>query len=109
MIKRRPALLPYRQGELDGLCGIYAVVNGVRLALKDRADEFTPEDWQAFFQALMLATDEVVGAAQVAGCGIFPKPLLRIAKIAARHMADEHDLKLTARLVFPGTRRLLLQ
>jgi len=89
-MKRRPALLPYQQGELDGLCGVYSVVNGVRLALKDRADEFTPEDWQAFFQVLMLATDRVVGAAQVAGCGIRPNPLLRIVKIAARHMADEH-------------------
>ncbi len=65
-MKRRPALLPYQQGELDGLCGIYAVINAVRLALKDRADEFTPEDWQAFFHALMLATESVVGAAQVA-------------------------------------------
>ena len=28
---RRPARRPYRQGDLDGLCGVYSVVNAVRV------------------------------------------------------------------------------
>ena len=29
---KRHSLTPYRQGRLDGLCGVYAVINAVRLA-----------------------------------------------------------------------------
>jgi hypothetical protein len=32
MIKERQVLRPFRQGDLDGMCGIYAVVNAVRAA-----------------------------------------------------------------------------
>ncbi len=31
-----PDLRPLRQGDLDGLCGLYAAINGVRLALAGR-------------------------------------------------------------------------
>ena len=44
-------LRPYRQGQLDGLCGIYALVNALRL-LCPRLDE---EACEAVFCALIKA------------------------------------------------------
>ena len=46
---RSSRLKPYRQGQLDGLCGIYATINAIRLALGERGDQFSKEDWRELF------------------------------------------------------------
>ena len=88
-------LLPYRQGHLDGLCGIYAIINAIRVVLGDPSRHISTEAWQELYAVLMLAVDETVGAATAAGCGIETKPLLHLLSVAARHMADEHEIELT--------------
>ncbi len=47
----RRRLEPYLQGDLDGLCGIYAIVNAIRLALVNQNGRFTDEDWHELFCA----------------------------------------------------------
>jgi hypothetical protein len=89
---------PYRQGELDGLCGIYAIINAIRLVI-GRSSHLTPEEWQKLYAVLIRAVDETVGAATAAVGGIEPKPLFELLKVAVRHMADEHDLKIKVRHV----------
>ena len=39
---RRTGLAPFRQGDLDGLCGIYALINAIRLATEDGHPETSP-------------------------------------------------------------------
>jgi hypothetical protein len=86
-------LKPYRQGQLDGLCGIYAIVNAIRLALGERGDQFSKEDWRELFCALLVGADEIVGTATVVG-GIDTRPLAKLLKLVVRHMADEHEVAL---------------
>jgi hypothetical protein len=49
---RRSDIAPYRQGQLDGLCGLYAIINAIRLATHDRTDEFGHGVWRELLLAL---------------------------------------------------------
>ena len=37
---RRSGLVPFQQGDLDGLCGIYALINAIRLATEENTRDF---------------------------------------------------------------------
>ena len=92
---RRTALVPFQQGDLDGLCGIYALINAIRLATENDTRCFPDAVWQELFCALLLEADAVVGTVDAVGLGINPQPLFRLAQAAVRHMAAEHGLRLT--------------
>src|SRR5829696_7880287 len=92
---RRTALVPFQQGDLDGLCGIYALINAIRLPTADDTRDFPDAAWQELFCTLLLEADEVVGTVEAVGLGIDPQPLFRVAQAAVRHMAAEHGLRLT--------------
>ena len=91
---RRTSLVPYQQGDLVGLCGIYALINAIRLATEADTRDFPDTTWQELFFTLLLEADAVVGTVEAVGLGIDTKPLLRVAQAAVRHMADEHGLRL---------------
>ncbi len=90
----RTALVPFQQGDLDGVCGIYALINAIRLATEDDTRCFPDAAWQELFFTLLLEADAVVGTVEAVGLGIDTKPLFRVAQAAVRHMADEHGLRL---------------
>jgi hypothetical protein len=46
---RRTALVPFQQGDLDGLCGLYALINAIRLATEDDTRDFPDAAWQELF------------------------------------------------------------
>src|SRR5215204_1161541 len=92
---RRTALVPFQQGDLDGLCGIYSVINAIRLATEDETRDLPDAALQELFFTLLLEADAVVGRVEAVGLGIDPQPLFRVAQAAVRHMADEHGLQLT--------------
>ncbi|MES0129319.1 hypothetical protein [Mesorhizobium sp. M0029] len=91
------APLPFRQGELDGLCGIYAVINAIRLALGARANLLRRPVWQDLFVALLESVDLSVGAAHAASNGIDTQPIRYLLKAAILHLATEHDLTIRAK------------
>ena len=72
---RRTALVPSQQGDLDGLCGIYALINAIRLATEADTREFPDTAWQELFCTLLLEADAVVGTVEAVGLGIDTKPL----------------------------------
>jgi hypothetical protein len=43
---------PYKQGDLDGLCGIYSIINAVRLVHKGLTDDDCDELFQKAFICL---------------------------------------------------------
>ena len=106
MARRR--LKPYQQGQLDGLCGVYAIINAVRLALGDRGGQFAQEDWQELFSALLVEADEIVGTATIVSGGIDTRPLTKLLKLAVCHMADEHEVTLTVSRPFTSRERTSL-
>ena len=77
---RRSGIAPYRQGQLDGLCGLYAIINGIRLATHDRTDEFGHGVRRELLLALISAAENVAGtvlctASAQSRCTSLLKPL----------------------------------
>ena len=97
--------LPFRQGELDGLCGIYAVINAIRLALGTRASLLRPADWHELFVVLLESIDGPIGAAHAASNGIETKPLRSLLRVASLHLVAELDLTVRAAPMFPRNDR----
>ena len=92
---------PYRQGDLDGLCGIYSAINAVRAL----SPEIDVDDACWLFDHLVQHLPKAGGTAGAVAngidCGVEGRLLLK----AARYMADEHDIDLTVRRLPTGVRR----
>lgn len=98
-------LKPYQQGQLDGLCGIYAAVNSIRLVLGVEGKHLHRQDWGELFHVLLCVADDSVGALAATAYGIDTKPLRKVFKAAVRHMADEHEIQVTIGPLLPATAR----
>lgn len=86
----RHRLRPYRQGDLDGLCGVYAIVNAVRWLAPDRLG---PAGASALFGALVGAVRGFDrGHHAVAHEGMTRRQLLKLVAVARGHLAREHGL-----------------
>jgi hypothetical protein len=88
-------IAPYRQGQLDGLCGLYAVINALRLATHDRTGEFGDDLWKDLLLTLLCEAEGMVGTATAVVHGIGARPLYALARLGARHMAVEHNVAVT--------------
>src|SRR5215210_4824161 len=79
-------LQPYRQGRLDGLCGVYALINGLRL-LCPRLDE---DACEAAFCALIRArARQAASPLAVINGGLSRRELLRLIGPWQRFAARE--------------------
>lgn len=89
---RRPPR-PYRQGTFSGLCGAYAVTNGLALL----CPELTHEACRRLFR-IVLRSQLEEGSASVAslwkGCG--PRKLRRLLRSAADHAEEVHGIAVQA-------------
>lgn len=60
---------PFRQGDLDGLCSVYAVVNAVRLAIQAHG-RFSRERYNDFYEQIVDAVDRLQGFGKVSRDGM---------------------------------------
>jgi hypothetical protein len=96
-----PVIAPFRQGELDGLCGVYAIVNALRLAFEHRSEKLRRGEWQELFFALLAKVDDGVGGVcHVIANGMSAKRLRTVAKVAERHLRDECEFDVSIELMF---------
>jgi hypothetical protein len=86
-------LHPYRQGALDSLCGIYAVINATRLAAWP-AERLTKRDCHDLFKALASVLDADGRLLQVLTEGSFYPTLSRLLRVADRWLEAEFDLRI---------------
>ncbi len=92
--RRRVEPRPYQQGDLDGLCGVYSVVNAVR-ALCPEVDADTAEH---LFDLLMQKLLRTAGnPTTVVTWGIGRLMLRSLVDEAIAYMLDDFDIRLTAR------------
>ncbi|MFT5509198.1 MAG: hypothetical protein ACI89J_002279 [Hyphomicrobiaceae bacterium] len=83
---------PFRQGDLDGLCGVYSVVNAIR-ALCPEIDSAAAE-W--LFSHLVQALSGLGAEPEYAVTnGIERRHLARIIRCAINYMTDEYEIGLT--------------
>ena len=85
-------LKPYRQGRLDGLCGLYALINALRL-LCPRLDE---DDCERVFCALIQArAQHAASPLTVIHGGLSRRELLRLIGVWQRFAAREFGITVT--------------
>jgi hypothetical protein len=87
-------LRPFQQGNLDGLCGIYALINAIRLATADHI-HLSNSEWIGVFGCLLAQADKHTGATNLVTGGIGARRLIALTRYAINHMADHHGIELT--------------
>src|SRR3954471_17110694 len=83
---------PYRQGRLDGLCGLYALVNALRL-LCPRLDEDVCE--RVLFALIRARTRQTASPLAVIADGLSRRELLKLVDPCRRFVAKELGIRLT--------------
>jgi hypothetical protein len=71
-------LQPYRQGTLDGFCGLYAAINAMRVATRDA--DIEEVFWEEVFASLVLSANAHVGIAEIVLNGIAARPLFLVMR-----------------------------
>jgi hypothetical protein len=90
---------PYRQGDLDLLCGVYCVVNAVRLAaLPHRRLGYTNS--AVLFAVLVRKLDKRGWLYNVVTAGMGTRLVGRLLRWAGRWLRDEHELVLEVKRPF---------
>src|SRR5829696_5914780 len=87
----RRQLTPYRQGRLDGLCGVYALINALRL-LCPRLDEDACE--RAFCALIRARARQTASPLTVIHGGLSRRELLRLIGFWQRFAAREFGIAL---------------
>jgi len=90
MMARR--LKPYRQGRLDGLCGVYTLINALRL-LCPRLDEDACE--RVFCALIKARARQATSPLAVISGGLSRRELLRLIGSWQRYAAEEFGITLT--------------
>jgi hypothetical protein len=85
---------PLRQGDLDGLCGVYAVINAVRCV----QPKFSKAIAERLFKVLMLALAaddqaKLGKPGRAVYCGINRTVLAKLLGTASRHLAVKHNIR----------------
>ena len=95
-VRRRPRRVrqPYRQGDLDGLCGVYSVVNTVRVL----CPELDQEGAEWLFAHLMESLHgSGVDLSIAVASGIGRVELGRLVRAAVAYVDEELDIRLTVK------------
>ncbi len=85
---------PFRQGELDSLCGLYATINALRLLLASNGRHLSHNAWQDLFTVLVARVDDACGAFAATTNGVETKYLQKLLKAARVHLREEHEIEI---------------
>lgn len=86
----RSGLKPFKQGELDGLCGLYAIINAIRWAAwPTQFGEVAARD---LFGVLTDHAIKLRGLTSICWYGITVPQLRQLLRRALAHMRTEHGL-----------------
>ena len=92
--RAHPRPLPFRQGNLDGLCGLYALINAIRLVTANQLNLSNPE-WAGVFAHLLAIAEDERGATKLVTGGIGTRRMIALASSAIDHMEDHYGVELT--------------
>lgn len=89
--RRRTELRPLQQGDLDYLCGVYAIVNALRLAV-GRGRGLDSGAWDQLFRQLVLRLDQngLMHEAMTWGLGV--RRVWRLSKMVAAYLDRSHGV-----------------
>jgi hypothetical protein len=88
--RKPPHIKPLQQGNLDGLCGIYSIINAIRLLCK----EIKREESFALFHFLIDKAKKRGNLNSVITQGLTPKKFKRLLKSALKWLKREYAIKI---------------
>jgi hypothetical protein len=88
--RKPPQLQPLQQGNLDGLCGIYSIINAIRYLCK----EFKHEESFALFHFLIGKAAKHGNLNDIITQGLTPKEFKRLLKSALKWLKREYNIKI---------------
>lgn len=103
----RNLIKPLRQGGLDSLCGVYAIVNAVRLALAPE-DRLTRDDALALYATLTEELARLGDLHDAVTDGIEAGLEWPLAKHAVRYLREECQIDVDVRRPFSGRKAMSL-
>ncbi len=86
----------YQQGNLDGLCGLYAIINGANLA----GAKLTKKDAQKIFNHMLSVSEHNWGLAKIVSGGTSRKQLIQLLYAANCILIEQKGFFLSARSPF---------
>ena len=92
--RRSKAIQPYLQGQLDGLCGVYSIVNAIRVLCPELRNDVFEYLFDHLIRVLPKAGVDV--SVTVTG-GIGQRVFTALLKEALAEMAAEYDINLASR------------
>ena len=91
-----------RQGDLDGLCGVYSIVNAARLLAPRLGEKGTKQLFASLMQAVRRLDR---GPKAIAHYGLERDQLGKLIEAMQAHMAEKHGVGIAVRHVPPDLRR----
>lgn len=104
--KLQPRLRPYLQGNLDSLCGVYALINGIRWALRNDLASAKGEHWEDLFRKLTDHAIKSRGHLELVNDGLSLYGMIALTHVAQDHMREYHDIEVVMRRPFALRRPL---
>ena len=95
-------LRPIRQGDLDGLCGVYSIVNAARLLAPRLSEKGTKQLFASLMQAVRRLDR---GPKAIVHNGLERDQLGKLIEAMQVHMAKKHGIAIAVRHVPPDLRR----
>lgn len=84
-----PQLKPFVQGDLDGLCGLYALINALR-KITPPSSSITDDDWRDFFAKLICAYPPIAH-------GAHSRDMAKLARIAQFELTRWRNFRIELR------------
>ncbi len=88
--------MPYAQGELDGLCGVYAIINAVEASVTG----WKKTDADGLFQHLVARLSKRSRLDTAMAKGLEVRELCRLIDYAAAYLVEEYGIQLKRRMAF---------
>jgi len=93
-------LRPYLQGNLDSLCGIYALINAIRWALRNELASAKGMHWEELFRRLTNHAVKEMGHLDLPTSGLSLYATIGLTHIARDYVSDELHIELLFRRPF---------
>ncbi|KAB2657814.1 hypothetical protein F9K94_06220 [Brucella tritici] len=103
---QRSKLRPYLQGSLDSLCGVYALINGIRWALRNEPLSAKGEHWEGLFRKLTNHAIKNRGDLELVSHGVTLYTMIALTHIARDRMRERHKIELLFRRPFAQSKPL---
>lgn len=93
-------LPPYLQGNLDSLCGIYALINAIRWALRNELTSAKGTHWEELFRRLTNHAVKEMGHLDLPTNGLSLYAMIGLTHVARDYVSEDLHIELLFRRPF---------